>query len=269
MSKKNKYALITGAGGLLGPEHASALAEEGYNLILVDIDKKNLELKSKRLKKKFKKIKILNFVCDISREEEVINLKNELQKKNIFIKVLINNAEKDPKMNSETRESGSLENYQIEELQESLSVGVIGTVICSKIFGTLMASKKNGSIINISSDLGVNAPDQRVYHSSENIKKVKIFKPIGYSISKHAISGITKYIATYWAHKNIRCNTLVLGAVIHAQSKSLIKNIKKRVPLNRLAKKSEYREAIKFLASDKSQYMTGQSLIMDGGITVW
>ena len=132
-----------------------------------------------------------------------------------------------------------------------------------------MAQKSGGSIINISSDLGITAPDQRVYHPSENIKKVKNFKPIGYSISKHGIGGITKYLSTYWAHKNVRCNNLVLGAVLNKQSKSLVKNIKKRVPMNRLAEKNEYKKSIQFLASDGSKYMTGQNLIIDGGRTIW
>ena len=82
----------------------------------------------------------------------------------------------------------------------------------------------------------------------KKLKNVKNFKPIGYSISKHAIIGITKYIATYWAHKNIRCNTLVPGAVFNNQPSSLIKNVKKRVPLNRWAKKNEYKKALQFLA---------------------
>ena len=83
------------------------------------------------------------------------------------------------------------------------------------------------------------------------------------------MSGITKYLATYWAHKNIRCNSLVPGAVLNTQSNSLVKNIKKRIPMNRLARKDEYKKAIKFLATDDSKYMTGQNLIIDGGRTVW
>ena len=148
-------------------------------------------------------------------------------------------------------------------------MGVVGTFICSKLFGEHMKIKKKGSIINVSSDLGISAPDQRVYHQSENINKVRNFKPIGYSISKHAIIGITKYLSTYWANRNIRCNTLVPGAVFNNQPKFLTKNVMKRIPLNRWAKSTEYKKAIQFLATDDSSYMTGQSLIMDGGRTIW
>ena len=97
--------------------------------------------------------------------------------------------------------------------------------------------KKRGIIINISSDLGICAPDQRVYEKNENYSKIKNYKPIGYSISKHALSGLTKYLSTYWANKNVRCNTLALGAVLNNQPKFLIDNVKKRIPLNRWAKR--------------------------------
>ena len=76
-------------------------------------------------------------------------------------------------------------------------------------------------------------------------------------------------MATYWGHKNVRCNTLVPGAVLDTQPSFLIKNIKKRIPMKRLANKNEYKKAIQFLASDGSKYMTGQNLIIDGGRTIW
>lgn len=269
LNKKN--ALITGGAGLLGPQHALALNELGFNIILIDIDKKNLLLTHNKLKKKIKKnTNILSYHCDISSESQVKKISTELKKKKILVDVLINNAEINPKMKKyKSSFTGRVEDYSIKSLTRELGVGIIGTFICSKIFGEHMKKKKGGSIINISSDLGITAPDQRVYHPSENINKVKNFKPIGYSISKHAVIGITKYLATYWAHKNIRCNTLVPGAVFNNQPKFLTKNVMKRIPLNRWANTTEYKKAIQFLATDDSCYMTGQSLIMDGGRTIW
>ena len=104
---------------------------------------------------------------------------------------------------------------------------------------------------------------------ADNVSKVKHFKPIGYSITKFGLLGITKYLATYWARKNVRCNMLILGAVENNQPKFLIKNVRKRIPMNRWAKPDEYRKAIQFLISEKSSYMTGQTLIVDGGRTAW
>ena len=267
MSDKN--VVITGAGGLLGPEHASALNELGYNVIMLDNDKTSLNNKFIKINKNKKyKTKILKYFCDISNEEAVNKVSLDL-KKNLIVDVLINNADLNPKMKKyKNNFSGRVEDYSIENLKNEISVGIVGSFICSKIFGEHMKIKK-GSIINVSSDLGITAPDQRVYHSSENINNVKNFKPIGYSISKHAVIGITKYLATYWAKYNIRCNTLVPGAVFNGQPKFLIKNVKKRIPLNRWARKTDYKKAIQFLATDDSCYMTGQSLIIDGGRTIW
>ena len=269
LSKKS--ALITGGAGLLGPQHAIALNELGFNIILLDIDEKKLINTYNKLKKKLKKnTKIFYYHCDISSEAEVKKVSVKLKKKKFLIDVLVNNADMNPKMKKYKNEyTGRVEDYSIELLTREISVGVIGTFICSKVFGEHMKTKKKGSIINVSSDLGITAPDQRVYHRSEDINKVRNFKPIGYSISKHAIIGITKYLSTYWANKNIRCNTLVPGAVLNNQPSFLTKNVIKRIPLNRLAKSTEYKKAIQFLATDDSCYMTGQSLIMDGGRTIW
>ena len=188
---------------------------------------------------------------------------------NIKINILINNAALDPKMNHLDKTNGMIENYKIEDLKREIDVGLVGSFICSKVFGSLMAKNKGGSIINIASDLAILAPDQRVYSKNNKIESVKSFKPIGYPIVKSGMLGLNRYLATYWAHKNIRVNCLVPGAVLNKQSKHLIKQIESRVPLSRLAKKNEYRGAIIFLASTASSYMTGQILVMDGGRSIW
>jgi NAD(P)-dependent dehydrogenase (short-subunit alcohol dehydrogenase family) len=268
---KNKYALITGGSGLLGPYHAEALAEDNFNIILVDINLNKLSLIKKKLSKKFKKIKILTYYCDIRFTKNVEDLYKKISKKGIFVSCLVNNAERNPQM-KETKIKkilNKVEDYNEKKIFDEIEVGIMGTFNCCKVFGSQMSKKKFGSIINISSDLGITAPDQRVYDSKEILTSVKNFKPIGYSISKHAIGGITKYISTYWAHRNVRCNTLALGAVLNHQPKYLIRNVKKRIPLNRWAKKDEYKSAIKFLANEDNGYMTGQTLIIDGGRTIW
>ena len=213
---------------------------------------------------------ILSYACDITQEKKVRDVLKKIKQKKLKIEVLVNNADKNPKMKKYSKSfTGRIEDYAISDLKKQLDVGIIGTFICSKIFGTEMKKNKVGSIINISSDLGINAPDQRVYDKTEKIEKVRNFKPIGYSISKHAIHGITKYLSTYWAKDGIRCNTLVLGAVLNNQPKFLIDNVKKRIPLNRWAKVDEYKKAVQFLSGYGSRYMTGQALIIDGGRTIW
>lgn len=267
--KKNKFALLTGAAGFMGVEHAKALVEIGYNLVLLDLNFEKLLILKKKLLK-IKKIKILIFKSDIRSETEIFEVKKKLLKKKIFVSCLINNADLNPPMNlGKLDESLKIEDYSIKKLNDEISVGILGTFNCCKMFGGEMAKRREGIIINISSDLGIIAPDQRIYNNNERILETKNFKPISYSISKHAINSITKYLATYWAHKNVRINTLIMGPILNKQKKFLIKNLNKRIPLNRMAKKNEFRKAIQFLASNENSYMTGQSLIIDGGRTIW
>ena len=162
-----------------------------------------------------------------------------------------------------------MENYKSKFLIKEIEVGIVGAFLCTKIFGADMAKKKFGIIVNMGSDLSIIAPDQAVYDKSDNIEKVKHFKPVGYSITKFGLLGLTKYVGTYWAHRGVRCNMLVAGGVENKQPNFLIKKIKKRIPMRRWAKADEYKKAIQFLCSDDSKYMTGQTLVIDGGRTAW
>jgi NAD(P)-dependent dehydrogenase (short-subunit alcohol dehydrogenase family) len=142
-------------------------------------------------------------------------------------------------------------------------IGLTGSFLCTKIFGTIMSKQKNGgNIINISSDLGLIAPDQRLYNHTS------FKKPVSYSVVKNGVIGLTKYTASYWAKKNIRCNALAPGGIFNNQDKKFVSKIKKLIPLNRMAKINEYNQTILFLASDASSYMTGSIVVSDGGRTI-
>jgi NAD(P)-dependent dehydrogenase (short-subunit alcohol dehydrogenase family) len=123
--------------------------------------------------------------------------------------------------------------------------------------------KTGGNIINISSDLGIIAPDQRLYEHTKSFKK-----PVSYSVVKHGIIGLTKYTASYWAKKNIRCNAFAPGGIFNNQDKIFISKIKKLIPLNRMAMPNEHNKTILFLASNASSYITGSIIISDGGRTI-
>ncbi len=266
-----EFSIITGAAGLLGEQHAIALAEAEFNIILTDVEKKKLNKIQNKIQKKFKKRKIISYPMDITNEEEIIKMKKYFKSKKIKISVLVNNAAMNPKMRkiNKNSKSGAIENYPLSLLHKEIDVNLISAFAMIKHFGVEMAKNKKGSIINIGSDLSVNAPDQSVYSKKDNIKKVKNFKPIGYSISKFGIVGLTKYVATYWAHKNVRCNALIPGAVYNNQLNYLKKNVAKRIPLGRWARRDEYKKGLVFLAKNDSSYMTGQLLIMDGGRSTW
>jgi NAD(P)-dependent dehydrogenase (short-subunit alcohol dehydrogenase family) len=145
----------------------------------------------------------------------------------------------------------------------------MGAFLCSQIIGKEMAKRNSGGILNISSDLGVIAPDQRLYAKKGLSPDEQPVKPVTYSVIKHAIIGLTKYLATYWADYNIRVNALSPGVVCAEQPEDFLEKINSRIPMGRMADEDEYKGAVLFLVSDASSYMTGANLIIDGGRTCW
>ena len=154
-----------------------------------------------------------------------------------------------------------MENFPDQLLDKDILVSLKGSYLCSKIFGSYMVKFKKGVILNVSSDLGIIAPDQRIYGKSGFVK------PVTYSIVKHGIIGLTKYVASYWGKKNIRCNAIAPGGIYNNHDSSFVKKINQLIPLGRMAKKKEYNGLILFLCSDKCLYITGQNIIVDGGWT--
>ena len=262
---KNKFCLITGAGGLLGYEHAYALLEIGANLILTDIDLIKVKKTQKKLKENFPDQEIIYTKLDVTNEKSVQKCLKYFKKKNIFISILLNNASFNPPPNK--LNSTLLENYNISRWKKEIDVGLTGAFICSKIFGAEMAKNKTGVILNISSDLSVISPDQRLYNKDK--KKILRAKPVTYSVAKTGLIGLTRYIATYWSKENVRCNAISPGGVLNKQSKIFVKKLNKLIPMGRMANRSEYRATVQFLCSDASSYMTGQNLVVDGGRSFW
>jgi len=256
-----KVAVVTGGSGLLGKMHCEALAEVGASVVVFDINrKKSIKLK-KYLEKKYNN-NFYHFTGSVDSEKDVKKLLNYLKKNKLSVDVLINNAALNPKFQG--YKNNNLENFNLNQWNKEISVGLTGVFICSKIIGRTM-KKKGGVIVNISSDLGIIAPDQRIYESkSSNFKK-----PITYSAIKHGVIGITKYLATYYAKFGIRTNCLCPGGVLDQQEKIFVKKVSQLIPMSRMANVDEYKSAIQFLSSDASSYMNGSVLIIDVGRTAW
>lgn len=261
----NRYCLITGAAGLLGEEHAQALLEINANIILTDINIKKLNLLKKKLIKQYPSSVIEVFKMDVSNEKSIKKTVVNLQKKKVNLYCLINNAAIDAKIRRNQKMSNSplFEKTTIKDWDKHISVGLTGAMLCAKNFGKMIvANKTGGVIINVASDLSVIAPNHKIY-------KKGVFKPVMYSVIKHGIIGLTKYLSTYWNNKKLRCNAISPGPIKNNQTQNFMNKLKLQIPLNRLAVKSDYRGAIQFLCSDASNYMTGQNLIVDGGRSVW
>ncbi len=270
LDKKN--VLITGAAGLLGKEHALAILEAGGNVLLTDISLKELNKTKKDLQSKYNPKFIKAFKMDVSKKKDISRVSGLLSKSKIRVDVLINNAAINPKVKNKLSSDTKyrLENFPTSSWDKEIEVGLKGAFLCSQIFGSIMASdNKGGVILNISSDLSVISPNQKIYEVNNRSQKEQPVKPVTYSVIKVGLIGLTKYVATYWASNNIRCNALSPGGVFNNQDIDFVNRLNNLIPLGRMARKDEYRSAIQFLCSDASSYLNGQNIVIDGGRSVW
>ena len=176
----------------------------------------------------------------------------------------------DPKVDDAQSSSWSrFENYDLELWHNDLTSGLTSSFLCSQIVGRHMAEQNEGVIVNIASDLSVFSPDQRLYQKEGIPADQQPVKPVGYSVVKHGLIGLTKYLATSCAEKTIRVNALSPGGVQTNQDPEFVQRLENLIPMGRMAKENEYQAALVFLLSDASQYMTGQNLVIDGGRSVW
>ena len=266
----NNVIIITGGSGLLGKQHVKAIAEEGGIPIILDITMSDsLKNLIDSIHNNFE-ISCEFYKCDITNEKEIITIKEKILSKHTKIHGLINNAAIDPKV-SQTgiNNTSRLEFFSYDQWQLELNVGLTGAMLCSKIFGYEMARSNGGSIINISSDLGVIAPNQNLYKQSHIEDDKQSVKPVTYSVIKHGLIGLTKYIATYWADKGVRCNALCPGGIYNNQSSDFVQKVSQLIPMGRMANADEYKGAIIFLLSQASSYMNGESMVIDGGRSIW
>ena len=266
-----KTALITGAAGLLGMEHAAALLECGATVVLTDMNPDALSRAKQRLSEHHEPARILTAVMDVADPASLATVSATLAKQGFRVDILVNNAAIDPKVQGDQGivETSRLEHFPLDQWNLQVAVGLTGAFLCSQVFGSAMATDgKGGVILNIASDLSVFAPDQRLYRKDGLPDELQPVKPVTYSVIKAGLIGLTRYLATYWATQGGRCNALSPGGVYNGQGEEFVQRLTSLIPLGRMADKDEYHSAVQFLCSDASAYMNGQNIVMDGGRSV-
>lgn len=266
-----QVAVITGGAGLLGYKHAEAVLEGEGIPVLLDISEEKLNYSKKLLQEEYPKAIIETFVVDITDKEALFIVRDVLVKKYGRIDILINNAANNPKVEDKSKNLGAIRfcNFPLDMWNADIAVGLTGALLCTQVFGTVMEAKSHGMILNISSDYGIIAPDQRIYQKEGVASEEQIVKPVSYSVVKHAIIGFTKYLAVYWATKGIRVNTLCPASLRNGQDPEFIKKISKLIPMGRMSEPDEYVCTVLYMISDASTYMTGATVVLDGGRTIW
>jgi NAD(P)-dependent dehydrogenase (short-subunit alcohol dehydrogenase family) len=266
-----RVAVITGGAGLLGRQHAEAIAEMGGVPVLVDIDGERAAASAAEIGATFA-VPGIGIQADVTRPEAVSGVRSRVLSALGRIDILVNNAAHNPKI--EADRSGNvrwsrLEHFPLERWTQDLAVGLTGAFLCSQLLGGEMARRGGGVILNIVSDLGVIAPDQRIYRERGVAPEQQPTKPVSYSVVKHGLIGLTRYLATYWAERGVRVNALCPGGVFTGQNDAFVTRLTQLIPLGRMAHPDEYKAAIVFLVSDASSYMTGANVVIDGGRSVW
>jgi NAD(P)-dependent dehydrogenase (short-subunit alcohol dehydrogenase family) len=265
-----RVAIITGGAGLLGKEHATVIAEAGGIPILADIKEKIAQITAEEISEKFQ-VPAWGVGVDITNKKEVARFYEEVNKKYQRVDILINNAANDPKVGKQNQNStwSRFENFSLDMWEKDLSVGLTGSFICSQVFGSHMAKQGSGVILNISSDLGIVGPDQRLYEIEGKPPEEQPVKPVTYSVVKTGIIGLTRYLATYWASCGVRVNALCPGGIEAEQSLEFKKRVHSRIPMGRMARVDEYQGTVLYMVSDESSYLNGAILSVDGGRTCW
>jgi 2-deoxy-D-gluconate 3-dehydrogenase len=262
-----QVAIVTGGAGLLGVSHSRTLAQAGATVVIADLRADQAGAVAREIQDETG-AEVLAIETDVSQPQSVKQMVAATLDQFSRIDILVNNAAIDPKFDADTRSSHttSFEEFPYADWQQALAVNIGGMFLSAQAACKAMLERKHGVVVNISSTYGLVGPDQRLY-AREGMPPQ--FKPVTYSVSKAAVLGLTRYLATYYAGKGIRVNALTPGGVFADHDDEFVKRYSAKTVLGRMAEKEEISSALLFLVSKASSYMTGANLVVDGGWTAW
>ena len=265
-----RVAVITGGAGLLGTEFCRSLAQAGAAVVVADLEPQKADALAESITASGGKA--LAIQVDVTQPVSVQQMVSSTLKTFGSLDILVNSAVLDPKFDPQHHQSnlqghpGEFESYPMQAWNDALAVNLTGAFLSSQAAVIPMLAQGRGVIVNISSIYGLVGPDQRLYQRPDQPPQ---YKPVYYSVTKAGILGLTRYLATYYAGKNIRVNCLTPGGVYNQHDQEFLQAYSTRTVLGRMAQKDEMNAALLFLASDASSYMTGANLVVDGGWSAW
>ena len=261
-----KVAVVTGGAGILGQHFCAGLAESGADVAVVDLQTENAQKSAQLLAERYG-VKAFGYGCDVSDPASVQTMVANVVAAFGEINILHNNAA--GKSDDLDAFFAPFEDYSLDQWRKIMSVNLDGMFLVAQAIGKQMVAQgKGGSIIQTASIYGVLAPDHRIYEDSFYLGR-QINTPAVYTASKAAVIGLTKHLATYWAEKYIRVNTLSPGGTESGQNDEFKRRYAARIPMGRMGNAPEMVGALLYLASDASSYVTGQNMIVDGGLDCW
>lgn len=258
-SLKGKVAIVTGGRGLYGASISEALCEAGATVIIASRNKEKCE----ELANKFRSLGYLAYgmALDLNDDGSIEAMVKETVDRFGGIDILVNNAVDRGNM-------ASLSNATREKLQKSASVNLDGQILLTKAVIPYMIEKNGGSIINISSMRGLDSPHFPFYPESMQEQ------PVNYTTEKWALIGFTKYMAGKYGKNRIRVNCIAPGGynpglADNPETKKFVDTYIENCPLGCWATEDDIKGPVVFLASEAANYVTGATLVMDGGWTIW
>jgi len=264
---RGRTVLVTGGGGLLGRQFALALAQAGADVMLADLAYEAAADQAEVIRAEG--LSAAALAVDVIDPDSTREMVQQTLARFGRLDVLINSAALDPKFDPQHQSeqaANAFETYSLEAWRKALDVNLTGMFLASQAAVQPMLAQSQGVIINICSTYGINGPDQRIYIRPDGTRS---YKPVYYSVTKAGVLGFTRYLAAYYAGKNIRVNALTPGGVYNQHDDVFVKAYSAKTILGRMANIDEMSAAMLFLASDASSYMTGANLIVDGGWTAW
>ena len=258
--------MVTGAVGILGQRFCRGLAEFGAQVVVADLNQERCTAFADELRRDYGS-EALGVACDVADPASVSSLVAQSVDRFGAIDILHNNAAS--KSADLDAFFASTENYSLAEWRKIMSVNVDGMFLVAQAVGGQMQKQgRGGSIIQTASIYGIVSSDKRIYEGSFYLGR-QISNPAVYSTSKAAVVGLTRYLAANWGDAGIRVNALVPGGVESGQNDTFKARYSARVPLGRMAQADEMVGALIYLASGASSYVTGQCLVVDGGLSAW